>query len=33
MCQGVFYYGIGLYCGILDSEGNRVSMLQPSPWM
>jgi predicted enzyme related to lactoylglutathione lyase len=21
--------GIGLYCGIIDSEGNRVSMLEP----
>jgi predicted enzyme related to lactoylglutathione lyase len=21
--------GIGLYCGFIDSEGNRVSMLQP----
>lgn len=21
--------GVGLYCGIIDTEGNRVSMLQP----
>ncbi len=21
--------GIGLYCGIIDTEGNRISMLQP----
>jgi predicted enzyme related to lactoylglutathione lyase len=25
--------GIGLYAGFIDSEGNRVSMLQPSPMM
>lgn len=25
--------GIGLYCSILDTEGNRVGMLQPSPMM
>ncbi len=25
--------GIGLYCAFLDSEGNRVGMLQPSPLM
>ncbi len=23
--------GVGLYCSILDSEGNRVGMLQPKP--
>ncbi len=25
--------GIGLYCSIIDTEGNRVSMLQPSTRM
>jgi predicted enzyme related to lactoylglutathione lyase len=25
--------GVGLYCSIIDTEGNRVSMLQPSPMM
>ena len=25
--------GIGLYCSIIDPEGNRVGMLQPSPRM
>ncbi len=25
--------GVGLYCSILDSEGNRVGMLQPSQRM
>ncbi len=25
--------GIGLYCGFIDTEGNRVSILQPSPRM
>lgn len=25
--------GIGLYCAFIDSEGNRVGMLQPSPSM
>ena len=25
--------GIGLYVGVTDTEGNRVSMLQPSPVM
>jgi predicted enzyme related to lactoylglutathione lyase len=25
--------GIGLYCAILDSEGNRVGLLEPSPLM
>ncbi len=25
--------GIGLYCSFVDSEGNRVGMLQPSPRM
>jgi len=25
--------GIGLYCAILDTEGNRVGLLQPSPSM
>jgi predicted enzyme related to lactoylglutathione lyase len=25
--------GVGLYCGAIDSEGNRISMLQPHPEM
>lgn len=25
--------GVGLYCSIIDTEGNRVSMLQPNPGM
>ena len=25
--------GVGLYCAFLDTEGNRVSMLQPNPMM
>ena len=25
--------GIGLYCSIIDTEGNRVGMLQPAPRM
>ena len=25
--------GIGLYCSFIDTEGNRISMLQPSPQM
>jgi uncharacterized protein len=25
--------GVGLYCAILDSEGNRVGLLQPAPSM
>jgi hypothetical protein len=25
--------GVGLYAGFLDTEGNRVSLLQPSPQM
>nr|HMT12959.1 hypothetical protein [Ignavibacteria bacterium] len=25
--------GVGLYCAILDTEGNRVGMLQPNPKM
>ena len=25
--------GIGLYIGFVDSEGNRVSIIQPAPMM
>jgi predicted enzyme related to lactoylglutathione lyase len=25
--------GVGLYCAFIDTEGNRVSMLQPAPGM
>jgi uncharacterized protein len=25
--------GVGLYCAFIDTEGNRVSMLQPNPMM
>jgi hypothetical protein len=25
--------GVGLYCAIIDTEGNRISMLQPNPKM
>jgi len=25
--------GVGLYCAIIDTEGNRVGMLQPNPMM
>jgi len=25
--------GVGLYCAFIDTEGNRLSMLQPNPGM